>query len=135
MFRDRLYEAYASEHTGRSGAKAVGIAYRRDIRPALPALHSGTVLDIGCGQGELVRLLLAEGYDAVGVDLSPEQVTLAHQAGLDQILQGDYRDFLAARRGQLAAVTATDLLEPVVSAIGNVAFPRLAAPGTDGTNS
>lgn len=87
------------------------MVYRRDIRPALPTPHDGPLLDIGCGQGELVRLLLKEGYEAVGVDVSPEQVALAHQAGLDQILRGDYRDFLAARRGQLAAVTATDLLE------------------------
>ncbi len=28
-------------------------------------------MDIGCGQGELVRLMLADGYDAFGIDLEP----------------------------------------------------------------
>ncbi len=109
--RDRLYEAYASQHAGRSSAEAARLAYRRDIRPALPPSHTGLVLDIGCGQGELVRLLTADGYDAAGVDVSPEQVTLAREAGLHQVRQGDYHDILRERRGELAAVTATDLLE------------------------
>ncbi len=87
------------------------LAYRRDIRPALPPSRVGSVLDIGCGQGELVRQLLVDGYDATGVDVSPEQVALAHAAGLTRVRLGDYREFLAAQVGQVAAVTATDVLE------------------------
>ena len=114
--RDRLYEAYASHHAGRSGTGAARLAYRRDIRPALPRAQTGLVFDIGCGQGELVRLLLADGYDATGVNVSPEQVALANAAGLEQVRLGDYRDFLAAQAGRVAAVTATDLLEHLTKA-------------------
>jgi SAM-dependent methyltransferase len=109
--RDRLYEAYASQHSGCSSRMAAALSYRRHIRPVLPRPGTGPVVDIGCGQGELVGLLLADGYEAEGVDISPEQVSLAHRAGLRQVRQGDYRDILAERTGQLAAVTATDLLE------------------------
>jgi 2-polyprenyl-3-methyl-5-hydroxy-6-metoxy-1,4-benzoquinol methylase len=109
--RDRLYQAYASQHAGCSSNAAAALSYRRDIRPALPRPAAGPVLDIGCGQGELVGLFLADGYDAEGVDISPEQVSLAHRSGLSQVRQGDYRDVLTGRAGQLAAVTATDLLE------------------------
>jgi SAM-dependent methyltransferase len=108
--RERLYESYASQHAGYGSGHSTALIYRRDIRPALPRPDAGLVVDIGCGSGELVRLLLADGYDAEGVDVSPEQVALAHGAGLRQVRQGDYRDVLAARVGQLAAVTATDLL-------------------------
>ena len=80
--RDRLYEAYASQHAGCGSGEATALIYRRDIRPALPAPRAGLVVDIGCGQGELVRLLLADGYDAEGIDVSPEQVALARAAGL-----------------------------------------------------
>lgn len=110
-FRGRLYEAYASQHAGCGNGAAAALIYRRDIRPALPLPGVGSVVDIGCGRGTLVRLLLADGYDAEGVDISPEQVSLAHAAGLDRVRQGDYRDILQTRSGQLAAVTATDLLE------------------------
>jgi 2-polyprenyl-3-methyl-5-hydroxy-6-metoxy-1,4-benzoquinol methylase len=85
--------------------------YRRDIRPLLPPPSVGPVVDIGCGSGHLVRCLLDDGYQAEGVDVSPEQVALAHAAGLRQVRQGDYDDLLRARAGTLAAVTATDLLE------------------------
>jgi SAM-dependent methyltransferase len=58
-----------------------------------------------------VRCLLADGYDATGIDVSPEQVALARAAGLTQVRAGDYLDLLRDRPGGLAAVTATDLLE------------------------
>lgn len=109
--RERLYEAYASQHAGRGGGDATALIYRRDIRPALATPGAGPVIDIGCGQGELVRLLLADGYDAEGADVSPEQVAIAHAAGLHRVRLGDYREILAGRPGSLAAVTATDLLE------------------------
>ena len=90
--------------------------YRRDIQPALPPPAAGPLLDIGCGQGQLVKLMLADGYDAAGIDVSPEQVALAREVGLDQIQQGDYRAVLELRAGQLAAVTATDVFEHLTKA-------------------
>jgi SAM-dependent methyltransferase len=85
--------------------------YRRDIRPLLHPPSAGPVADIGCGAGQLVRCLLDDGYDAEGVDISPEQVAIAHEDGLHQVRQGDYRTIFRSRPGHLAAVTATDLLE------------------------
>jgi SAM-dependent methyltransferase len=111
FLRERLYLAYASQHAATGGGDAVALHYRRDIRPVLPAASAGPVLDIGCGQGHLVALMRADGYDAEGIDISPEQVGLARAAGVDQVREGDYRHALEARAGQLAAVVATDLLE------------------------
>ena len=74
-------------------------------------MSAGLILDIGCGQGELVRQLIADGYDAAGIDISPEQVAIADEAGPEQVLLGDYHDLLVDRSGHLAAVIATDLLE------------------------
>lgn len=87
--RGRLYRAYASQHAGYGRGNTTALIYRRDIRPLLPPPTAGPVIDIGCGQGELVRQLLADGYDARGVDVSPEQVALAHSAGLNQVRPGD----------------------------------------------
>jgi SAM-dependent methyltransferase len=109
--RDRLYESYASQHSGTGSVSATRVIYRRDIRPLLPPPSAGPVLDIGCGSGQLVRCLRDDGYDAAGIDVSPEQVALARAAGIEQVRQGDYLDLLRAHPGGLAAVTATDLLE------------------------
>jgi 2-polyprenyl-3-methyl-5-hydroxy-6-metoxy-1,4-benzoquinol methylase len=125
--RDRLYQAYASQHASCGDDESAGLIYRRDICPALPSPTAGLVLDIGCGQGQLVRLLLADGYDAEGIDVSPEQVSLARAAGLSRVRQGDYRDVLAERAGELAVVTATDVLEHMTKSEALDTFDRIAA--------
>lgn len=125
--RHRLYRAYASTHAGRGDATSAALIYRRDLRPYLPPPAAGPVADIGCGQGGLVRLLLADGYDAQGIDISPEQVALAQASGLSRVRHGDYRELLAGSGGQLAAVTATDLLEHLATGEVLVTFDRVIA--------
>jgi len=109
--RSRLYEAYASHHAGCGGDEATVLVYRRDIRPLLPPPTTGPVVDLGCGRGELVRLMQLDGFDAEGIDISPEQAALARAAGVARIRQGDFRAILAAHPAHFAAITATDLLE------------------------
>ncbi len=109
--RNRLYGAYASQHAGSGGDEATALVYRRDIRPVLPRPAAGPVVDIGCGRGELVRLLQMDGFDAEGIDISPEQAALARAAGVARVRQGDFRAILAAHPAHYAAITATDLLE------------------------
>ena len=40
-------------------------------------ISDGLLLDLGCGTGKLTRLLAAEGYDMIGVDLSEEMLEIA----------------------------------------------------------
>ena len=124
--RDRLYGAYASQHAGCGRSAATPLTYRRDIRPFLPSPSAGPVIDIGCGQGELVEVLAADGYDARGVDISPEQVHLARAAGLGQVRHCDYRDELAEHLSEFAAITATDFLEHLTKDEVLDAFDRIA---------
>lgn len=108
--RNRLYEAYATGHAGLSDDRASELAFRRDILPHLPSNRAADVVDLGCGQGHLVRLLLAHGYpNSRGIDISPEQVALAHAAGVSQVELGDFRSCF--RGAALDAVTATDFFE------------------------
>jgi 2-polyprenyl-3-methyl-5-hydroxy-6-metoxy-1,4-benzoquinol methylase len=109
--RSRLYEAYATQHVGCGGGKAAALVYRRDILPLLPPPAAGPGVDLGCGRGELVRLLQADGFDVEGIDISPEQAALARAAGVTRVSHGDFRTILAAHPAHYAAVTATDLLE------------------------
>ena len=109
--RNRLYESYASQHAGTGTGEAAALVYQRDIRPLLPPPAAGPVVDIGCGRGDLVRLLQADGYDADGIDVSPEQTALAQAAGITGVRLGDFRAILAAHPEHFAAITATDVLE------------------------
>jgi len=50
-------------------------------------VKGGTALDFGCGTGRSTRFLRGLGFEAVGVDISPEMVSKARE--IDP--QGDYR--------------------------------------------
>jgi SAM-dependent methyltransferase len=130
--RKRLYEAYASHHAGVGDGEATRLIYRRDIRPLLPLPSAGPVADIGCGSGALVKLLQADGYDAEGIDISPEQAALARAAGVTRVRQGDFRAILAGHPAHYAAITATDLLEHLTKPEILATFDDVAAALTTG---
>ena len=111
-YRERLYDAYVSTHAGIDAGAAVKFIYGRDFRPRLPPDRRAKILDIGCGQGELVRQLTLDGYvNAAGVDISREQVAAAHSAGNASVELGDFLQVLKSRTDEYQAVLAVDLLE------------------------
>lgn len=57
----------------RGAAPGVLQALRRN------GVKEGLVVDLGCGSGIWAEILLAEGYDVLGVDLSPGMLALARQ--------------------------------------------------------
>lgn len=108
--RDRLYEAYASGHAGRSEESAGKPAFEQNVLPHLPADRNAPMVDIGCGQGRLVEQMVNCGYSyASGIDISPEQVAVAHANGVTQVQLGDFRQVLVP--GSMQVVTAIDLFE------------------------
>ncbi|HZJ06805.1 MAG TPA: methyltransferase domain-containing protein [Nocardioidaceae bacterium] len=97
--RDRLYSAYSSHHAGVADEGSSALSFRRDVLPHLPDDLGTRVVDLGCGQGQMVRLMLGAGYaQAGGIDISPQQVELAHAAGIAQVVLGDYRQGLDGPR-------------------------------------
>ena len=86
------------------------LIYRRDISSLLLPLEAGSVVDLGCGRGELVRLLQADGFDTEGIDINPEQAALAGAAGVARV-RGDFCAILATRSASYTAIAATGSLE------------------------
>jgi 2-polyprenyl-3-methyl-5-hydroxy-6-metoxy-1,4-benzoquinol methylase len=116
-YRAQLYERY---HTGFRGEPLVfnskealrwGRCYRRHMRGWLPGDHTAKILDAACGDGKFLYFLLSEGYGRVeGVDISPEQVTVARQASL-QVAQDDVFHYLSGKHEEYSIIIAMDLLE------------------------
>ena len=82
-------------------------------RAYLPFLRDlpGPVLDVGCGRGELLGLLGAEGIPASGVEINPIAAAACREAGLD-VAEGDGLVALSARPpGSLGAVVALQVVE------------------------
>jgi SAM-dependent methyltransferase len=44
---------------------------------------SGRLLEVGCGDGKLAALLIAQGFDVIAVDVDPEAVAAARRRGVD----------------------------------------------------
>lgn len=112
--RDRVYENYVSTHAGRANERATSLFVRRVIVPLLPrpsSQHRVRVAELGAGAGHVVRSLRNLGFDAVGVDASSEQVTLARRSGLETVVLGDAMEFLQGMDSRPDAILAIDFLE------------------------
>ncbi|RPJ53425.1 MAG: class I SAM-dependent methyltransferase, partial [Acidobacteria bacterium] len=69
------------------------------------------VLDIGCGRGEFLERLAAQGVTARGVDVNGEMVRRCRERGLD-VVEADALEYLASQPdGSLGGVFAAQLIE------------------------
>lgn len=102
-----FYDAMNAEIDYDDWAEAADRVIRRFIKSAVPC-----VLDLGCGTGSMTIALSKRGYDMVGLDLSPEMLSIAYDradaAGVGdriQWTQQDMCDFSLC--GQVDAVIST----------------------------
>jgi SAM-dependent methyltransferase len=98
------------------------------IPEVIPRIEGGTVLDIGCGNGEYLLRLRSIGWNCKGVEFNKKAVSICRQYGLD-IFHGDLKsaDF---ESGSFDFVTAHHLLEHVPdphALVGEIA--RILKPG------
>jgi O-antigen chain-terminating methyltransferase len=81
---DGFYRAFEDKHRGsRQSIKERQRAYLPFIRP-LAEIYSGVqTLDLGCGRGEWLELLVEAGFDARGVDLDNGMLAECRTRGLN----------------------------------------------------
>ena len=119
-YRKRFYDNYVSRQVRPGGTEPTATDYDLWARGAerrfagwLPADRSAPVLDMGCGAGNFLFTLAKLGYnDLTGVDLSPEQVTLARRwCPGAKIIEGDVFDVLRANPARFALISGLDIIE------------------------
>lgn len=118
-FKQQFFARYASTHvTHRKGIASLETfrnsapLWTEHFGGLLPPDRGSFIVDVGCGSGGLVWWLQQSGYHrAEGIDLSDEQVDLAHQLGVSNVRQADLRSFLAARPGKYDAILMRDVIE------------------------
>lgn len=49
-------------------------------------IHEGTILELGCGTGNMTELLASKGYDMIGVDNSEDMLELAMEKRLKAVM-------------------------------------------------
>jgi len=86
--------------------------------------HCHRVLDVGCGQGQFIELLKAEGVATVGIDVDARMVEVCGGKGLD-VARADLFDYLPQQKEQFDGIFSSNLIEHF-SAKDAIQFVRMA---------
>lgn len=115
--RDPLYERYYSafkqgEPREKFGFLHIKLWYNEKYLPLIRNYsRSSSVLDVGCGQGFMLRYLKSAGFDNLtGVDISEEQVAIAVKNGFNAIC-ADAFQFLKEHKEEFDVIFSIDLVE------------------------
>ncbi len=108
----RFYLAFENQFRGtREEIAAKHAPYLPHVAPALERTGVTQWLDVGCGRGEWLELLLAQGAAARGVDDNPAMLQACRERNLS-VVSGDALDHLEAQpAGTLAGVSAFHVIE------------------------
>ena len=118
--RKVLYANYHTTQSGRASLTSAEALFLREKRQfeseILPLLQSvsksARIFDMGCGSGSLLKGLKEAGYtNVIGMDLSEEQVTMAHEFGVSEVVLGDAMQFFRSSEEQFDVITGMDIIE------------------------
>lgn len=87
-----------------------------DLIEVLPADHNLTILDLGCGQGQVLYHLHKSGYvNVTGVDQSSSQLDIAkkHLPDSVHLHLEDAETFLTSKSGQYDVIILFDVIEHI----------------------
>lgn len=120
QYRERFYKQYYRSQAGRSNFNAnisdkLSIDerhFRKEIMPLIDKPKDSAILDIGCGYGSLVYTFHKAGFkNAVGIDLSEEQVKVAAELGIEGVSLQDVKSHLLANTSHYDVITGIDIIE------------------------
>lgn len=118
-YRETLYANYHSTQSGRAALTDAKSLFEREkwrfekeIIPLIRLPKTARILDIGCGSGSFLQALSDNGYTHItGIDLSEEQVRLAHELGVNSVQQGDLVAFLESAENKFDLISGLDIIE------------------------
>lgn len=119
-YRKVLYVNYHTTQSGRASLTSAEALFLREKRQfeseILPLLQSvsksARIFDMGCGSGSFLKGLKEAGYtNVIGMDLSEEQVTMAHNFGVSEVVLGDAMQFFRSSEEQFDIITGMDIIE------------------------
>lgn len=121
-FKDKLYNSYLS--TGQSAddmnTKNIfskrKVSHQHIINKHFPKNKNTTILDLGCGHGSFIYFIKHAGYKNVtGIDISREEVDMAHQLGITEVKQANIVEYLSTTENKYEVILLMDVLEHIES--------------------
>jgi 2-polyprenyl-3-methyl-5-hydroxy-6-metoxy-1,4-benzoquinol methylase len=89
--------------------------FREDVRRIAEFVPSGRVLEVGCGYGYFLNCALEAGYDAYGIDLSPEAVKQAAERHPGRVFLGSLEEVPEIQEQQYDVIFGSHLIEHLTS--------------------
>ena len=119
QWKKRLYDCYVSSgqvvdiSKKKSKLKLANYPYLVNlVKKHLSEDRAIQIADLGCGHGALLFVLSSMGYkNIVGVDISPEQISLAHAMGIKEAINKELTLFLDETELKFDAIFLMDVLE------------------------
>ena len=121
-FKEKLYASYLT--TGQS-ANDLNTKEKFNSRKPyqqhiisnhFPKNKDVSIIDLGCGHGSFIYFIKQAGFKNVtGIDISQEEVDLAHQNGIKEIKQGDIETYLTSTKDRYDVILLMDVLEHLES--------------------
>jgi SAM-dependent methyltransferase len=91
------------------------------------------VVDLGCGRGELIEMLKAEGIDAYGVEIEPDFISLLEEKGIEVVAKDAVAHLSELEPASVDGVVGSHLVEHLpparVTALVALAGEKLANGG------
>lgn len=118
-YRKHLYSNYYTNQAGRNAKQELHQKFdqevqqfKLDIIPHLLRETTLKILDIGCGTGSLIAALKDAGYKNIkGIDISEEQVSIAHQLGVSEVQQSDIQNYFSSNEESYDLICGMDIIE------------------------
>ncbi len=115
-WKTRLFESYVSTGQANAPQNATELDnpyYEKLIARFLPPKKDIAIVDLACGHGRLIHSLKKSGYrNVLGVDISQEQVAVAHRLGLTEVECNSVSQFvLQASEESFDVAFLMDILE------------------------
>ncbi|MEP7196977.1 MAG: class I SAM-dependent methyltransferase [Saprospiraceae bacterium] len=120
QYRKILYNNYHSTQSGRaSGVDARSLfeieksQFGEEIIPLIKHKAKDSVIfDIGCGSGSLLKVLQESGFkNSSGIDISPEQVSIAHKMDVLNVSEGDALEYIKSKNNSCDILFGMDIIE------------------------
>lgn len=118
-YRSVLYSNYFTNQAGRGLSisntekfKNEKKQFSKEIIPLLPTDKTISILDLGCGIGSLLGTMKDHNYSNIkGIDVSEEQVHVAHSFGITEVSCMDILDFFATNHQSFDVICGMDIIE------------------------
>ena len=118
-YREKIYASYVSSGQARISSQTAMFTIKRNspyilhiIKHFFPKQKNVLINDLGCGYGKFLYVIKEQGYCNVkGVDISLEQVNIANQLGLSEVVNNDISIYLFEQTDSPDLILMMDILE------------------------